>query len=98
MAIAHPASSEAGSQPESQKKPKSQTETHVDRGTELEAASPVAASPGVWDAISHGKRKRRGDLEAGAGGGRGGGGARGERGVAEGCGGRETGARCVRCE
>jgi GTP pyrophosphokinase len=67
MAIAHPASSEAGSQPESQKKPKSQPETHVDRGTELEAASPVAASPVVSDAISHGKRKRRGNLEAGAG-------------------------------
>src|SRR5712664_3298408 len=67
MAIAHPASSEAGSQPESQKKPKSQTETHVDRGTELETASPGAASPVVSDAISHAKRKRPRDLEGGGG-------------------------------
>src|SRR5882757_2897621 len=58
MATAHPASSEAGSQPESNKKPKSQPEKHVDVGTELESASPVAASPLVSDAISRGKRKK----------------------------------------
>jgi len=58
MATAHPASSEAGPQPESNKKPKSQPEKHVDVGTELESASPVAASPLVSDAISRGKRKK----------------------------------------
>src|ERR1700738_1192948 len=57
MAIAHPPSSEAGSQPESNKKPKSQTETHVDRGTEQEAAPPVAAPPMATDAISRGGRE-----------------------------------------
>ena len=57
MAIAHPASSEAGPQPESNKKPKNQPETHVDAGTELEAASPAAAPPVVSDAISRGRRK-----------------------------------------
>src|SRR5258708_976987 len=64
MAIAHPASSEAGPQPESNKKPKNQPETHVDRGTELEAAPPVAAPPVVPDAISHGKRKKPVDSTA----------------------------------
>ena len=63
MATAHPASSEAGPQPESQKKPKRQPETHVDAGTELETATPVAASPVVPDAISRGK-KERGDVAA----------------------------------
>ncbi len=58
MATAHPASSEAGPQPESNKKPKSQPETQVDAGMELEAALPVAASPAAPDAISHGKRKK----------------------------------------
>jgi guanosine-3',5'-bis(diphosphate) 3'-pyrophosphohydrolase len=57
MATAHPASSEAGPQPESNNKPKSQPEKHVDVGTELESASPVAASPLVSDAISRGRRK-----------------------------------------
>src|SRR5437868_863146 len=64
MAIAHPASSQAGSQPESHKKPKSQTETHVDRGTELEAAPPVAAPQMATDVISRGERKKRSDSEA----------------------------------
>src|SRR5271170_2890348 len=64
MAIAHPASSEAGPQPESHKKPKSQPETHVDAGTELEAASPVAAPPVVPEAISRGKRKKQVDPAA----------------------------------
>src|SRR5258708_40337417 len=58
MAIAHPASSEAGPQPESNKKAKNQPEAHVDRGTELDAAPPVAAPTVVPDAISHGKRKK----------------------------------------
>ncbi|MGD0444653.1 MAG: bifunctional (p)ppGpp synthetase/guanosine-3',5'-bis(diphosphate) 3'-pyrophosphohydrolase [Edaphobacter sp.] len=64
MATAHPASSEAGPQPESNKKPKSQPEKHVDVGTELESASPVAASPLVPDAIFRGGRKKQGDLAA----------------------------------
>ncbi len=38
----------------------------VDAGTELEAASPVAAPPVVPDTISRGKRKRQGDAAAGA--------------------------------
>ncbi len=59
MATAHPASSEAGPQPESSKKPKSQPETKVDAGTKLEEASPVATPPLVSDAISHGKRKKQ---------------------------------------
>jgi guanosine-3',5'-bis(diphosphate) 3'-pyrophosphohydrolase len=64
MAIAHPASSEAGPQPESHKKPKSQPETHVDAGTELKADPPVAAPPVVSEAISHGKRKKQVDVAA----------------------------------
>src|SRR6266853_99172 len=63
MAIAHPASSQAGSQPESHKKPKSQPETHVDRGTEQEAAPPVAAPPMAADAISRGGRKKQSEAE-----------------------------------
>jgi GTP pyrophosphokinase len=66
MAIANPASSQAGSQPESHKKPKSQTQTHVDRGTEQETAPPVAAPPMASDAISHGKRNPQNDTKAGA--------------------------------
>jgi guanosine-3',5'-bis(diphosphate) 3'-pyrophosphohydrolase len=66
MAIANPASSQAGSQPESHKKPKSQPQTHVDRGTEQETASPVAAPPMAADAISRGGRKKQSDTEAGA--------------------------------
>ena len=66
MATAHPASSEAGPQPESHKKPKNQPEIHVEAGTELEAASPVAASPGVSDALSRGRRKKQGDPATGA--------------------------------
>ena len=65
MATAHPASSEAGPQPESHKKPKRQPETRVEAGTELEAATPVAASPMVSDAISRGK-KEQGDVAADA--------------------------------
>ena len=61
MATAHPASSEAGPQPESNKKPKSQPETHVEAGRELEAASPVAAPPVVSDTIPRGKRKKQVD-------------------------------------
>ncbi len=59
MATAHPASSEAGPQPESHKKPKNQPEIHVEAGTELEAAPPVAASPVVPDAHSRGRRKKQ---------------------------------------
>jgi len=64
MATAHPASSEAGPQPESHKKPKSQPETQVEAGTGLEAAPPVVASPVVSDAVSHGKRKKPVDAAA----------------------------------
>jgi guanosine-3',5'-bis(diphosphate) 3'-pyrophosphohydrolase len=64
MATAHPASTEAGSQPESNKKPKSQPETKVDAGMELEEASPVATPPVVSDAISRGRRKKQGDPAA----------------------------------
>jgi GTP diphosphokinase / guanosine-3',5'-bis(diphosphate) 3'-diphosphatase len=67
MATAHPASSEAGPQPESHKKPKNQPEIHVEAGTELEAAPPVAASPGVSDALSRGRQKKQGDSETDAG-------------------------------
>ncbi|HEX3570514.1 MAG TPA: HD domain-containing protein, partial [Acidobacteriaceae bacterium] len=73
MAIAHPASSQAGSQPESHKKPKSQPETHVDRGTEQETVPPVAAPPMATDTISRGKRKKHGEPDSasdGASGGR----------------------------
>jgi GTP diphosphokinase / guanosine-3',5'-bis(diphosphate) 3'-diphosphatase len=63
MAIAHPASSEAGPQPESNKKPKNQPETHVDAGAELEAAPPVAAPPVVSDAIPRGKKKHVGTAD-----------------------------------
>jgi guanosine-3',5'-bis(diphosphate) 3'-pyrophosphohydrolase len=66
MAIAHPASSQAGSQPESNKKPKSQPETHVDAGTEQEAAPPVAAPQMAADAISRGSRKKQGEPETSA--------------------------------
>ncbi len=66
MATAHPASSEAGPQPESNKKPKSQPGTQVDAGTEPKTASPVAASPVVSDTISRGKRKKQGDSVVGA--------------------------------
>src|SRR5437899_1733043 len=66
MAIAHPASSQAGSQPESHKKPKSQSETQVGAGTELEAAPPVAAPPMATDAISRGEQKKPGDAESAA--------------------------------
>ena len=55
MATAHPASSQAGPQPESQKKPKSPPETHTETGVELEAALPVAASPVPSGAASRGK-------------------------------------------
>ncbi|HXC97272.1 MAG TPA: bifunctional (p)ppGpp synthetase/guanosine-3',5'-bis(diphosphate) 3'-pyrophosphohydrolase [Edaphobacter sp.] len=60
MAIAHPSSSEAGSQPESHKKPKSQTEKQDNAGTEPETASPVAASPVVSDTIPRGKKSQSG--------------------------------------
>ena len=63
MATAHPASSQAGSQPELHKKPKSQPETQVDAGTEQEAAPPVAAPPMAPDAISRGRRKKQSDAE-----------------------------------
>lgn len=69
MAIAHPASSEAGPQPESNKKPKNQPETHVDAGAELETAPAVAAPPVVSDAISRGGRKREADAASGVEGG-----------------------------
>src|ERR1700730_14292814 len=61
MEIRHPASSQAGSQPESHKKPKSQSETHVDRGTEQETVPPVAAPPMATDTISRGRRKKQGE-------------------------------------
>ena len=57
MAIAHPASSQAGPQPEPNKKPKNQPEMRVDAGTELETAPPDAAPPMVSETISHGKKK-----------------------------------------
>jgi GTP pyrophosphokinase len=66
MATAHPASSEAGPQPGSNNKPKSQPETHVDRGTELDAAPLVAATPVAPDAISRGSGKQQGDRGTGA--------------------------------
>jgi GTP pyrophosphokinase len=69
MAIAHPASSEAGPQPESNKKPKNQPETHVNTGAELETAPPVAAPPVASDAISRGKRKTEVDAASGVEGG-----------------------------
>jgi len=64
MATAHPASTEAGSQPESNKKPKSQPETKVDAGRGLEEASPVATPPVVSDAISRGRQKKERDRAA----------------------------------
>ncbi len=60
MATVHPASSEAGPQPEPQKKPKRQPATRDDRGRELDSAAPVAGSPVARDAISRGKKERRG--------------------------------------
>src|SRR5260370_18705416 len=63
MAIAHPASSQAGSQPESNKKPKRQPETHSDAGTELEPAPAVAAPEMAPDAISRAERKKQRDPE-----------------------------------
>jgi guanosine-3',5'-bis(diphosphate) 3'-pyrophosphohydrolase len=65
MAPAHPASPQAGPQPELHKKPKSQPEIHVDAGTKLEAASPVAASPAVPDTISRAVRKKERDPAVG---------------------------------
>jgi GTP diphosphokinase / guanosine-3',5'-bis(diphosphate) 3'-diphosphatase len=59
MAIANPASSQAGPQPESHKKPKSQPETHVEAGAELDSAPPVAAPLVSSAAISHGKQKKQ---------------------------------------
>src|SRR6202789_2170067 len=59
MATAHPASSQAGTQPESNKEPKSQPETYPDRGIELETALPVAAPTMASDATSRVKQKKR---------------------------------------
>jgi GTP diphosphokinase / guanosine-3',5'-bis(diphosphate) 3'-diphosphatase len=64
MAIAHPASSQAGPQPEPNKKPKNQPELKVDAGTERETAPPVAAPPMVPETISRGK-KTQDDIVAG---------------------------------
>src|SRR3984885_16050341 len=50
MAIAHPASSQAGPQPERNKKPKSRAENEVESGMELEAALPVSTSAVTSDA------------------------------------------------
>jgi GTP diphosphokinase / guanosine-3',5'-bis(diphosphate) 3'-diphosphatase len=59
MAIAHPASSQAGTQPGSQEKPKSQPKMDVEAGIELETALPVAASPVASGAVSRGRRKKQ---------------------------------------
>jgi GTP diphosphokinase / guanosine-3',5'-bis(diphosphate) 3'-diphosphatase len=65
MAPAHPASSEVGPQPESNKKPKNLPEKPIDAGTEPKVASPAAASPVVSDTISRGKKSHSGaDSEA----------------------------------
>jgi len=59
MATAHPASSQAGTQPESNKEPKSQPETYPDTGIELETALPVAAPTTASDATSRVKQKKQ---------------------------------------
>src|ERR1700754_1029766 len=61
MATAHPASSEAGPQPESHKKPKSQPETRVEATTKLEPASPAAMPPVASDAPPRERRRRQRD-------------------------------------
>src|SRR5258708_1487674 len=66
MPTAHPAFTQAGSQPGLQKKPKSQRETHVDAGTEQETAPAVAAPPMAPDAISRGRRTKHPEGEAAA--------------------------------
>jgi GTP diphosphokinase / guanosine-3',5'-bis(diphosphate) 3'-diphosphatase len=50
MAIAHPASSQAGPQPEPNKKPKSRAQNELESGMELEAALPVSAPALTSDA------------------------------------------------
>src|SRR6202789_2081683 len=50
MAIAHPASSQAGPQPEPNKKPKSRAENELESGMELEAALPVSTPAVTSDA------------------------------------------------
>src|SRR3984957_8918800 len=59
MATAHPASSRAGTQPESNKEPKSHPQNYPDTGIELEAALPVAAPPVASDATSRVKQKEQ---------------------------------------
>jgi len=60
MAIAPPASTQAGPQPKPHKEPKSQPDVeHTDTGIELEAALPVAESPVASDAIPRVKRKKQ---------------------------------------
>src|SRR5271167_828159 len=63
MAIAHPASSQAGPQPESHEKPNSPPEKSSDTGMELEAALPVATPPEDPGTTSRGRRKKRDDLQ-----------------------------------
>jgi GTP diphosphokinase / guanosine-3',5'-bis(diphosphate) 3'-diphosphatase len=60
MAIAPPASSQAGTQPEPHKEPKSQPEVEqTETGMELEAALPVAEPPVASDATPRVKRKKQ---------------------------------------
>ena len=60
MAIAPPASSQAGTQPEPHKEPKSQPDMEqTERGIELEAALPVAEPPVTSDATPRVKRKKQ---------------------------------------
>src|SRR6202789_1218634 len=58
MATVPPASSEAGTQPESNKEPKRQPENYPDTGIELEAALPAAAPTVASDATSRAKKKK----------------------------------------
>ncbi len=60
MAIAPPASPQAGTQPEPHKEPKSQPEVEqTETGMELEAALPVAEPPVASDATPRVKRKKQ---------------------------------------
>src|SRR5271170_3855804 len=60
MAIAPPASSQAGTQPEPHKEPKNQPEVEqTETGMELEAALPVAEPPVASDATPRVKRKKQ---------------------------------------
>jgi guanosine-3',5'-bis(diphosphate) 3'-pyrophosphohydrolase len=65
MAIAHPASSQAGSQPESHQEPKSQPEIEsVNAGMELKEALPVADPPVAPGTLSRARRKKKDAIPA----------------------------------